>query len=143
MKKKLCTPFFIEVYLRTYRRSVVVFFGTTAEGILKMGKKRGISVRLFTDSWVAALKELSTEKTTSGFTMQFGDNNTDVLISMRERPKKASEYGRLYHEVYHAVDEIAWAVDETNKLTTKDGTSEARAYLFEHIVNELNSKLWK
>lgn len=131
---------YIEIPVNIYRRTVVVFFGATAKEMCDFGKSRGI--RDFSEESLKWMKE-TIAGTAMGFTLNYGDDNPDILVWLRIRPRTASQFGVLYHELYHAVDFIASHTDEKNKWYSEDGMSEPRAFLFEYLANECNRKLWK
>ena len=101
------------------------------------GQKRGLKL---SPDWVNSI--IAVRDGSTGWATHYGDDNTDVVIWLKVKPKRASQYGVLYHEVYHAVDIIAHDLDPQYGLYDKVGMSEPRAYIYEHIVNQLNSKLW-
>src|SRR3990167_4516275 len=116
MKKILVIP------LKIYRLNVVVCWEDPLEKFLKYARNRGCSIP---DDEIAGI--LNSAKGASGIAVTIGKESTDVLIWMKKRPRKASEYGTLYHELYHAVDNIT----ETHNLT---GEKEARAFIYEYLL---------
>jgi hypothetical protein len=128
MKEKIK---FIEIPLSIYRCTVLVTWEQDPDKIIKYASKRGID---FKPDW----KEVFLANTKGlGLCIELGTNNVDCLIWVKEQPKKASQYGVLYHEIYHAVDYIA------EKRNMKIEEKESRAYIFEYIVNQCNKVLWK
>ena len=120
----------IEIALAIYRCSVIVTWEQDIDKVIKWAQKQGVKI---SDDWKGEFTEC--RKKATGTTLMLGDENTDILVWLKVRPKKASEYGVLYHELYHATDRIA----EDHNL--KEG--EARAYIFEFLANECNRVLWK
>jgi hypothetical protein len=125
----------IEIYLSIYRRSVVVVFGWELQKIIKLANKKGIKTDKFSE-------RMKNEFYGSGLCCHFGDDNNDILIWLRDFPEQSSQFGVLYHEIYHAVDIVAENIDSEFKLYCDNGMSEARAYLYEYIVTECNKILW-
>lgn len=125
----------IEIYLAIYCRSVVVVFGWSLKKIIRYANKQGIKTIKFAE-------RMKDEFYGAGLCCKFGDNNTDILIWLKDFPENSAQFGILYHEIYHAVDAIATEIDPEFKLYCEDGVSEARAYLYEYIVNECNKVLW-
>lgn len=73
---------------------------------------------------------------TKGYCCAYGyKENPDVLILLKSRPKKASEYGILYHEIYHATDRLSRSLGLIG--------FETKAYLFQYLITECNRVLWK
>ena len=124
MRKKLKH---LEINLAIYRCHDIIFWETTVDEIAVWGKKNKLTI---SEKWIEDFKE--TVKGASGACLSFGYDNRDRVIWLKERPHKATQYGVLYHELYHAVDFIA---DEANLDTTKNGT-EARAYIFEYLAKK-------
>ena len=79
---------------------------------------------------------LRCKQVAAGITIQLGDNNTDILVWLKRRPKTAREYGTLYHELSHALDFIA----ESHNLKEE---TEAKAYIYEFMATECNMVLWQ
>jgi hypothetical protein len=125
----------IEIYLSIYRRSIIVVFGWDLQKIINLAHKKNIKTAKFSE-------RMKDEFYGAGLCCKFGDHNTDILIWIKDFPDRASKYGILYHELYHAVDVIAEDIDPEFKLYCEDGVSEARAYLYEYIVTECNKVLW-
>ena len=100
MKKKQVKK--IEIPVQIYRMSVVVFFGATMNEIIKWGIKNNIQEKRFTDEWKKWVGDTIKEQP-NGFAINYGDNNRDILIWLKKQPKVSSEFGWLYHELYHAV----------------------------------------
>jgi hypothetical protein len=131
----------IEIWVGVYRFGVVIFVGDTkVDDIVKFGLAKGLSKSIFTKSWRESIEE--SFPVSSGLCHTLGEDNTDIIIWLKDKPNKASEYGSLYHELYHAVDYIAHAHDREHHLSDEDGNSEARAYLYEYLATEANKKLW-
>ena len=95
---------YIQIPVDIYRLHVIVAWSASKEQIMALAKqsKVGATEKGFGDTFSGLLNGDS-----SGFCMEFGENgNTDVLVYLRKRPCKASEYGTLYHELFHAVQGI-------------------------------------
>lgn len=133
MKKKLQ---FIEIPVRIYEISVIIFFGGDLEFIIKTGIKKGIKKEQFTKSWKNwvenGIKEIQ------GLCCNYGEGNKDVLVWMCKYPETLKDYRILYHELYHATDHIADSIN----FDSVDKLSEPRAYLFEYLFNEASLILW-
>lgn len=122
----------LEIYCEMYKLHVIVTWEQKIEKIIAHVKKRG-GIAL-SDKWQK--KVIEHMKGANGICMRLGEDNSDIFIWLKERPKKAWQYGILYHEIFHGVDFIT--VDHG-----LEGEMESRAYLFEYIVNECNKVLWK
>jgi len=121
---------FLSINVEIYRLHVVVTWETKAEQIAIYAKKHGITVaKRFIDDFEENSREAL------GLCMKFENDNPDLIVWMERRPKKASEYATLYHELYHAVDSIS----ESRNL---DKEEEARAYVFEYLVTQANKFFW-
>ena len=122
---------FIEIPLSIFRCSVLVTWEQDVDKIIKYASKRGVP---FKEDW----KEVFVANSNGlGLCLELGTNNVDCLIWLKEKPLKTNQFGVLYHEIYHAVDYIS----EHRGMKTEE--KESRAYIFEHIVNQCNSILWK
>lgn len=128
MKKKESK--YIEIFLAIYRCTVVITWEQNKQKIIKAMQRCGIHL---TDDWQKDFHYYG-EKAT-GVCMALGDGNTDILVWLKERPRKAKQYGVLYHELFHAVDILS----DSHNL---GGEKEARAFLYEYLVNEANRILW-
>lgn len=122
---------FIAINLAIYRMFVVVTWEPEVHKIANWANKNG--TLKVTDEWITTF--LKSKEKAIGCCLEFGKDNTDVLIWLKERPKKASQYGTLYHELYHAVDHIT----DTHNLSVE---REARAYVYEYLIDECNRVLW-
>lgn len=142
MKREKRKPTVIPVPVAIYRTVVVLFIGSTCDEIVATGAMNGIDKKHFTEGWRRDVRQLMDETQTKAFTILFGDDNRDVLIWLRERPRTATEYTHLYHEIAHAVDFIAHATDEKNLWYGNNGMSEPRAYLFGYLATAFNRALW-
>lgn len=131
MKKKPESKYIV-INLSIYRCVVVVTWEQDIDKIMKYVKKHGVKIK---DDWKGVF-ETHQEKS-AGVCITLGEDNTDCLVWIKERPKRASQYGTLYHELYHAVDHIS----EAHALTIDE--KEARAYMFEYLVNNCNKILWR
>jgi len=131
----------IEIPIDIYRMSVVIFFDTTLDKMMKWGIKNNINKERFTDEWKEWVND-EIKNSGGGFCVEYGKDNRDILIWIKKKPETSKEYGVLYHEIYHAVDGIAVSIDIENKFYAKNGMSEPRAYLFEYLINYCNNILW-
>ena len=138
MKKLACV---ICIPAAIYRRHVIVFFGASIDEIIAYGVKHRIGRASFSLEWVEIAQQAAGKN--AGFCLDYGEGNGDILVWVRKYPKTAAEVGILYHELYHAVECVASAVDPIRRLVDEDGHSEARANLFEYLVTEVNRVLWK
>jgi hypothetical protein len=121
---------FLEIPLHLYRLIVIVTWETSFADLKRFIKR---NTHVLTADWQKDYEKHRNDAV--GVCMTLGDNNSDVVIWLKEKPTRASQYGVLYHELFHAVDHIT----RTHNL---DGEIEARAYIFEHLVNQCNSHLW-
>ena len=121
---------FLLINLAIYRLHVVVTWGTSAAQIVQYAKKHGYTPA---KRFVAEFQEHTQDSI--GLCMTFSNSNPDVLVWLRERPKRASDYGTLYHELYHAVDSVSESRNLAEEL-------EARAYAYEYLVTEANRFFW-
>ena len=135
IKKK--KAMFVRVDLAIYRRSVVFAFGATMDDIRRYALTHRLGPDVMTDDWQRHTESVLKDEGCLGFACPFGERNSDILVSMRKHPVKISEYGTLYHELYHAVDLIALSMDPNSLLYDKANMSEARAYLFEYLSTEI------
>ena len=125
MKNKL------EINVKLYRLHVLIFWEVKIETIVRHAKKRRCSI---SDQWVTDISE--DVKIASGVCARLGDDNTDIMVWLKKRPKTAGEFGVLYHELFHAVDYIT----ESHNLADE---KEARAFLYEFLANECNQYFWR
>lgn len=134
MHKKIKKPEskYIEIHLNFLRCTVLVTWEQDIDKIIKFAIKRGCNIK---PDWKGTFTTHS-EKA-MGVCITLGDDNTDCLVWLKERPLKSSQYGCLYHELYHAVDHIA----ESHAMSVEE--KESRAYIFEYLVNQCNKVLWK
>lgn len=121
---------FFPIAVPLYRLTVLVTWEADGNEIAKFANKNGCQVanRFPTD-----FKENADDAL--GLCMKFSNDNPDVLVWLRQKPKKASTYATLYHELYHAVDDIS-------KSRNLADEPEARAYLFEYLADRCNQKFW-
>ncbi len=124
---------FISISLDIYRCHVIVTWESNPDKIMAWAKKHG--VKEFQKDWKEVFKDNSDKA--NGITIELGKNNNDVLIWLKEKPEKLSQFGTLYHELYHATDQVAinHAMDFTKEI-------EGRAYIFEYLANQCNLILW-
>lgn len=130
----------IEVFLNMYRRSVVVVMGWGVDDIVKWGLNNGIKEVNFPEQWKTTMGK--TMDGAKGFCGHYGVDNHDILIWLEDRPKQASDYGTLWHELHHAVDTISNDLDPNAHFFADDWTSEPRAYLYEYMAVEITKNLW-
>jgi hypothetical protein len=121
---------FLAINVAVFRMHVIVTWETEAEEIERYARKHKVEVA---EKFVDEFKENT--KDAIGVCMVFANENPDVLVWLRKRPRKASDYGTLYHELYHAVDNIS----ESRNLKDE---AEARAYAFEYLATEANKFFW-
>jgi len=120
-----------------YRCSVVIFFGASLNGMIKTGIKHGIKEKSFNTDWKRWIEDNMGEG--KGFAITYGKGNSDVLVWMWKRPRKLSEYAVLYHELYHATDQIA----AHRHFQLNEEPDEPKAYLFEYLFRKVSEVLWK
>jgi hypothetical protein len=121
---------FLPINMAMLRMHVIVTWETEAEEIESYARQHKVEVA---KRFVEDFKENT--KDAIGVCMVFDNENPDVLVWLRKRPKHATDYGTLYHELYHAVDNIS----ESRNL---DDEAEARAYAFEYLATEANKFFW-
>lgn len=137
MKKRRKKPIhFIEITLSIFRVSVVVCWEVTMDEIVRLARRRG--VKITAEDWGKDFLEQTSDKECNGVAMELGDNNTDVIIWLRKRPTKASEYGTLYHEIFHAVQFVC-----RSRNISLNRIEETGAYLYEYIATACNRHLWR
>jgi len=136
VKRKVVTR--ISIPIEIYRRQVILFIGADEKTIFRYGTRYKCNL---TEHWKGVVKSLMASDC-RGFCMPYGDGEADILIWLRKRPKRATEYDTLYHELYHAVDYIADSVDPLEGLRDRENSSEARAYLYSWLATECNRVLW-
>ena len=122
---------FLAINVPIYRLHVLITWGTTPEQIRKYSAKHKLELA---ESFEREFKGHLADGAL-GLCMEPKANNADILVWMKERPLRASSYGTLYHELYHAVDSIS----ESRSLADEP---EARAYVFEYLVTEANRFFW-
>jgi len=123
---------YLVVHLSIFRVAVVVTWETDKAWIMNHARRHNIAA---TEEGIG--KELSRHIEKDGclgLCVYFGDGNADVLVWLRERPERASQYGVLYHELHHAARRVS-------KDRNLKG-AEAEAFIFEYLANECNSFLW-
>lgn len=124
------TKKFLSINVGIYRLHVIVTWETTPAEISRYSKQHGVPVaknfeKEFTENTKDAI----------GLCMELVKGNPDVLVWLAKQPKRATSYGTLYHELYHAVDSISDSRNLGDEL-------EARAYLYEYLVTEANKFFW-
>lgn len=140
MKRRQPEPALI-IPVPIYRLHVVVFIGWTAEQVMANGRRHGIDRDQWTPTWERSLRNAT--ETAQGYCSNFGGNqNADIIIWLRDRPRRASEYGTLWHELVHAVDRIAEHCDPGNRFDDGCGHSEPRAFLYEYLAVRITQILW-
>jgi hypothetical protein len=138
---------FLNIPVVIYRRQVVVAVGDVElKDIVAYAKKNAPDLEL-SDDWKEGVEYLLDDSSKYsgclGLCTHFGEQNTDILVVVKGWPKTATEFGVLYHELYHAVEMIAADVDRVNHMMTVDDYSEPRAYLIEYLMTECNKALWQ
>jgi len=122
----------LAIHVDVFRVAVVVTWETNKAWVMNHARTHGIAVT--EDGFGQAFSREVEDNECLGLCISFGDRNSDVLVWLRERPTKATDYGVLYHELYHAVDCIA----ESRHLKC----AECRAFTFEYLVNQCNKFFW-
>lgn len=133
-KKKSRRRGYIEIPVRVYRVCVIVAWGMSRRSLIALGKRH--KVRITAKKWGADFDQVADDPRAVGLCMEFGDDNTDILVWLRKRPRRCSEFGTLYHELHHAVAAI---VASRNLY----GEKESPAFLYEYLATEANRELWK
>ena len=124
------------VYVGVYRCSVSVFCGTSLEDIVDYGIRCGLPAESLNGRWEKAIEKTIKEKNVGAFCDWYGKHSRNIIIWVTHRPKTTTDFGVLYHELYHAVDMIAKDVDFDKRLG-----DEGRAYLFQYLADECNKRL--
>ena len=132
MNKKERKIKFLEIHLKIYRIAVVVFIGATKKEIMQVANKRGVTI---TEKWGKDFDEVYNDTRANGFCMELGDDNCDLLVYLKKFPRKASEYGTLYHELWHATYEII----KSRNLWKEE---ESPAFIYEYLATECNRNFW-
>lgn len=120
---------FIQLYLDIYDVTVLVTWEKDAKKIIKHLDK--ISINKTEPEFSRHIEKLL-QRGIGGFCTDFG---TDKVIWIQKRPEKNSEYGVLYHELYHSVDHIS-------RDKSMESEWEAKAYMFQYLVEHCNKVLW-
>ena len=132
MKKQ--KQFYIQIPVDIYRLHVIVAWGASKDQIMALAKESNVQV---TENGFGATFAGLYAGSSSGFCMEFGENgNTDVLVYLRRRPRKTTEYGTLYHELFHTVQSII-------KDHDLHAETESPAYLYEYLATECNKYFWR
>jgi hypothetical protein len=125
---------YIHIFLAIYRCTVLVTWEQDTRKIMRYCNNRGSTLG---DSWKKDF-EGARERGAVGLCIKLGEADTNVpdyLVWLKERPQKASQYGVLYHELFHAVDAVA----DSRAMWREP---EARAFLFEYLVDCCNRVSW-
>jgi tRNA G18 (ribose-2'-O)-methylase SpoU len=120
----------LEIFLEIYRLTVLVTWDCKIEDVIKHCEKRGCKL---TDQEKETIIKLSGRA--QGICCNIGEGNSDVLVWMRNRPRTVSGYSVMYHELFHAVDNI------TNSHNMA-GEYEARAFIYEFLTTQCNNHFW-
>lgn len=133
-KRRKVSDNILEITVRMYKIHVIVAWAMPFNEVARFCRKRGCSA--LTPEWVREVASFA--EGANGLCTNLGQGNTDVLVWLKNalyRDSKASEYGTLYHELFHAVDKIT-------KSHNLHDEQECRAYLFEYIATECNRFFW-
>lgn len=123
---------YILINLYIFRCHILISWEPDPDKIINWASKNGVEID---DKWVLEFKEHKED--VLGICMALGNSkNKDILVWIKERPIKASQFGILYHELHHAVGQIA-------KDHSMEDERESQAYIFEYLANECNQFLWK
>ncbi len=88
-------------------------------------------------------REIDDVRGVAGFTRAITKSESDLLIYMKADPRQSrNALETLAHELYHAVDSIAWHVDEQHGLYNASKISEPRAYLYGSLWRQAQDALW-
>lgn len=131
LRKPSKLPKFLAINLAIYRLHVVVTWETKGEEIAQYAQAHGCVV---SPRFVQDFTEESRDAL--GLCMKFSNDNPDVLVWLSTRPSTSATYATLYHELYHAVDEVS-------KSRNLADEPEARAYAFEYLVSQVGTKVPK
>jgi len=125
---------YIDIFIEIYKMNLIIFWDSTGEEIAKYVKKYS---KLDSES----IKDLNKDINSgcAGFSGSLYKDGIDKIIWLKEKPEKVHTFGVLYHELHHAVEFIA---DDKGFNGSSITSKEAKAYLFEYIVNYCNTKLW-
>jgi hypothetical protein len=126
-------PRFLEIFLALYRLTVVVTWETTAEEIMAFARRRKVTISR--EKWGKDFVEHAGNRLCTGLTMELGDDNVDILVWLRCRPRTATQYGVLYHELHHVVGQVV-------QLRNLHRESESTAFLYEYLATSCNRALW-
>jgi hypothetical protein len=124
---------FIEITLTIYRLHVVVTWETTLRDVAAFAKRHSV---LLSEGWRSDFTRIATDGTCNGFCMSLGDDNCDLLVWLRRRPRRSRDYGTLYHELFHAVQAII-------KSRNLGAEIESPAFLYEYLATQCNRVLWQ
>lgn len=124
---------FLPIPLLQYRLHVIVTWETTVAEVAQWATRHGVTS--ITAGWRADIARNIDDDSCSGLTARLGDRNDDVLVWLRHRPRRASEYGTLYHELFHAVQAVA-------RSRNLGAETESPAFLYEYLATRCNRALW-
>ena len=132
----------LKMPVEIYRLNVFICINQSRKEVEDFGEKSGIQTWRFDNEWT--MKFNNAYNMSSGFVLLFGEgeSNRNLLLWLKNRPSHIGYDGVLYHELYHVVEWIANAVDPSSRLCDEDGHSEARAYLFQYLVNKAHDFFW-
>lgn len=130
----------IEIDVAIYRIHLVVFAGWTLDDMIQWGIDSSVDPACFNENWRHWMRDAIDNA--QGLCANFGHNNSDVLIWLKVKPEKASEYGTLWHELSHAVDKIANHCDPQSRFYDDRWMSEPRAFLYEYLAVAITKDLW-
>ncbi len=129
--KKKTPPKFLVIPLGIWKCGVVVTWETTIEKIVEFGIQNKLNVNPDWEKDVAKGMRRG-----CGLCVHYGDHEADLLVWLKTRPRKLSEFGVLYHELHHAVEFLA-------KDKAMEAELEAKAYTYEYLAIAAQRRLWR
>jgi len=112
-----------------YPFDIMFSVGQTDAELLKSVKRYGLNK--------SDIEEMLNMPTTIlGRTLMLLETN-HTFIRLKSKPKKASEYGTLQHEIFHAIDFILRKIG----ISLSADSDEAYAYLIGYLTEKIYEKL--
>lgn len=114
---------YLQIPVEMYHLVVIIMWEMTMDEVFALCKEHGI---IMDDDRHKELKEIM--PAVGGFVSHIRENNTDILVWLEKKPKTPEQYKTLYHELYHATQDIV----EDHLLEGQ----EAGAYIYEYLAGE-------
>lgn len=124
---------YIDIPLVMYRMHVVVTWAMTRDEIIRLARRSNVLITR--EHWGRDFDEHANDSRCNGACMELGDDNCDLLVWLRHRPKRSSEFATLAHELYHAVQGVMRARNLQEE-------KESPAFLMEYLMDSCQRALW-